>query len=233
VIIDCPNCTRTYCLPPDVLDSATNQTTAGQSLELGWWLSCGYCEYQWWQPAQQSTGLNFPAVMVSDDDLDLSSEDTLPPRSDDRSWMLSLISVLIVVISLGGVGYLYKQPLILFWYQTIEKPVLPLIRPLLLQNVQYTLQESALEGDDSQILTIKGEIVNMNTILLAAPALRISIWADCQGTTTETMSAAGDCLYLEWMFKPNSPQIATMARLPFETSYPVSAKIKRVEVAIP
>ena len=286
MIIACPNCAQKYNLSPDILAGSLGYARDGQ---VGWWLSCGYCDYQWWHGEQEPTILDFPIPMRVQElperlstgatpqfpaedrlykksipngfqNLDSKMRDERPKCTEEdarkqfpklfsteisenqilkgegynnRSWILSFISIFIIALSLSGVGYLYKEPLVLFWYKTLGKPSLPIIKPLLLQNVSYTLQKAPLNGDDSQILTITGEMVNLNSVLMSVPVLRISIWADCQGTTTETVSPSGDCLYLEWVFKPNNTHIDKTSCLPFETSYPVSAKVRRVEVAIP
>lgn len=168
--------------------------------------------------------------------LGVPSQDRTPfiksAKASNRSWVFGVASLLIVLISLGGVGYLYQKPLMLFWYQTIGKPILPSPKPLHLNNVSYTLKASDSEGDDSQILTVKGQIVNAAATSRLTPIIRVSVWTDCQETTSGVISAQGDCLYFEWVFKPDSAQIGGSTWLPFETSYPVSAKVRRVEVAI-
>lgn len=179
---------------------------------------------------------------VTQNNSSFKSAPALTFKSDERpiilfkpnqSFLLSLVSVFIFILSLGSVGYLYKQPLTSFWYQITGRPLPTYIQPLILQNIQYNLSVSPNPADDSQNLTIEGMIVNPNAFITDAPVLRISVWADCQGNLNETKSPLNDCLYLEWLYRPTVLQINASETISFQTSYPISAKISRVEVAIP
>jgi hypothetical protein len=237
VIIDCPNCAKTYCLPPGIIASPSFKAELPPSHKYGWLFSCAGCNHQWWQVSKNDFSLNNDLRVSAPSPPSFSSTFKAEERSPlvikkDQSVILSLVSIFIITLSLGCVGYLYRQPLKTVWYQATGRP-LPTTQPLVLQNVQYNLSASPNPADDSQILTIEGAILNPNKLTIDAPVLRISVWADCQGHANETRSPFSDCLYLEWLYRPTALQINGSGVLPFQTSYPISANITRVEVAIP
>ena len=238
VIVNCPRCSKAYSLTPEILASPQLITDKGAPLS-GWWLSCGICSHAWWHSAQQQP-LSVDPKLAPLTTQPLLMGVPLARQNNDfsvrfkrSSWWLSVISGLIIVLSLAGVGYLYKQPLLLLWERIVSSSATPVLQPLNLHNVSYTLSPSTSTPDDSQVLTVTGEIINPNPVILATPLLRISVWVDCQESPQATASPRGDCLYLEWIYKPNITQMGGGTALQFETSYPISASVRRVEVAIP
>lgn len=233
MIIDCPNCAKKYILPSGIIAAPSFRAELPSPTQYGWTLSCAKCNYQWWQPCE--------IARVLDNNFSTQDNAVLKPFTVESSpikagrnfpTIFSLISILIISLSLGGVGYLYRQPLKSFWYQLIGKPIPFNAQPFSLKDVRYNLTVSSDATDDNQILTLEGNVVNPNTFPMQAPVLRISVWAECHDNPNETKSSFNDCLYLEWLYRPASPQIEGLKELPFQTSYPISAKVKRIEVSI-
>lgn len=240
MIVNCPTCNKAYSLPPSIVASpSVKMNLPLPQQQYGWSLSCANCNYQWWQPAksnfppnnrqtftESSPSPSFPQSFKS-------AERSTQTIGRKKSGILSLVSLLIIALSVGCVGYLYRQPLKSIWYQFIGKPFAYASYPLILQNVHYNLSHAPNPSDDSQVLTIEGIIFNPNTFIMEAPVLRVSVWENCQGNPAETKSSFNDCLYLEWLYRPTAPQIDALGAITFQTSYPISSKITRVEVSIP
>ena len=239
MIVDCPNCAKTYSLPRSITASPSVRLGSPLSQQYGWSLSCASCNHKWWQVAKRNFPLTNKESLVQNSFSPSfpgsfkAAERTTTIVKRKKSAILSFLSIFIVMLSLGCVGYLYKQPLRSAWSQLTGRPIAMSALPLIFQNVRYNLSIAPNPADDSQTLTIEGIILNPNTLIMDAPVLRISVWADCQGKPSETKSSFNDCLYLEWLYRPTVPQIDGLGALPFETSYSVSAKITRVEVSIP
>ncbi len=227
MIVNCPRCSKAYLLTPEILTSpqVMNDRTPPT---VGWWLSCGACSHAWWcsvPPAEKGPEIKSLSPAI---------EKTFPrdPFSyPKKTRWLSFVSASIVLLSLVGVGYLYKQPLLLLWGKVFDTERV-VLQPFVLQNVSYNLVPSASPDDDSQTLIVTGQILNPNPILLDTPVLRISVWSDCKDNPAAP-NTGGDCLYLEWVYKPNIAKIGNGTSLQFETRYSVSASVKRVDVAIP